>query len=141
MNDTMRDLVNGSEPAAVTYTVGGTYPGWTSLRLTADGDYELQSTMAEDGQQHGFSGKVRPDQVAEFVTLLRNERIWEVEHVKKRAPGETAARIEVTVGDRSAVVELWTSEVRRVPAFQRATAVLVELIGELSGGEIAEPGR
>jgi hypothetical protein len=141
MNDTMRDLVSSPEPAAVTYTVGGTYTGWTSLRLDADGGFELLSTMAEDQQQHEFSGTVQADRVAGLVALLRDERIWEVEHVKKRAPGETAARIEVTAGDRSAGVELWTSEVRRVPAFQRATAVLVELIDELSGGVVAEPGR
>jgi hypothetical protein len=141
MNNTMQELLTGSAPATVVYTVGGSFPGWSNLRLDADGSYELRSTMAEDQQQHEFSGTVSPDRVSALIAQLRDERIWEVEHVKKRAPGETAARIEVTAGERSAAVELWTSEVRRVPAFQRATDVLVALIGELSGGVISEPGR
>jgi hypothetical protein len=127
--------------STVIYTVGAPPRGWTRLRIDGGGDYELRSTVTADRQERHYCGTLPAERVQRLMTLLRDERVWEVTHVKKRAPGEPAARVEVAAGGRSEAVELWTSEVARVPAFQRVTEALVEIIREVSGGAVAEPGR
>jgi hypothetical protein len=133
--------MTGQDMFAVVYTVGAPPRGWTILRIGGAGDYELRSTVTADRAERTFRGNLPPERLGPLRALLRDEGFRSAGHVKKRAPGEPAARIEVTDGGRAATVELWTSEVARVPAFQRVTDELVGLIGEVSGGVVAEPGR
>jgi len=126
---------------AITYTIGAPPGDWTHLHVGADGGFELRSTATAGRQGHHFSGTLTAEQINRVTAELRDGQLWASEHVRKRGPGETAARIELICAGRSKSVELWTREVALVPAFHRATAVLVELIHDVSGGVILEPGR
>jgi hypothetical protein len=125
----------------VTYTVGAPPRGWTVLRISGGGDYELRSTVTADRSEREFRGSLPVERLGPLRAALRDEEFRAATHIKKRAPGEPAARVEVIDGGQSATVELWTSEVARVPAFLSVTEVLVELIREVSGGAVQEPGR
>jgi hypothetical protein len=125
----------------IVYTVGEPPTGKTRLELDGAGTFRLESDVTSDRRAVELTGTIERRRLAELLRLLADVRLWEVEHVRKRAPGEPEARIEVAAdGDAGAAV-LWVSEVARVPAFQRATDALLQTISELSGGVVLEPGR
>jgi hypothetical protein len=125
----------------VVYTVGASPTGRTRLELDGAGTFRLDSDVTSDRRSVELAGTIEPERLAELLRLLADLRLWEVEHVRKRAPGEPEARIEVAADGDAAAATLWVSEVAKVPAFQRATDELLRTIAELSAGTVLEPGR
>jgi hypothetical protein len=142
MESDLTGLEQGTLDAVLSYAVGDEFRGATELRLGSDGAYELSSTRTADRQRLTFEGRIDPERVRAVAAAWRGARLWEVEHLRSK-PGEDdpEAILALETGGRRSAVVLWVSEVRTSEPFQRAREPLLELIQELSDGEILEHGR
>jgi hypothetical protein len=144
MSDRMRMLLEEAPPERVTlvYDIGRPTPRVTRLELEGTGAYRLESDATDDRTRRRYEGEADPATLRELLSVLAATRIWESEHVRKRAPGEAEARIALRAdGGEEAAVVAWAGEVRKIPAFQDATNAILQVISALSGGEVKEPGR
>ena len=135
-------LLEGSRDGVLSYEVGDEFRGATELRLGADGAYELRSTRTAGRRALTFEGRVDPERVRAVAAVWREVRLWEVAHQRSK-PGEDdpEAVLALRTGPRRSAVVLWVSEVPSSEAFQRAREPLLDLIQELSDGQILEFGR
>jgi hypothetical protein len=142
MESGLAGLEEGTLDGVLSYEVGNEFRGATELRLGSDGTYELSSTRTADRQKLKFEGRVDPARVRAAAAAWREARLWEVEHQRSK-PGEDdpEAILALDAGGRRSDVVLWISEVPSSEAFQRAREPLLELIQELSDGQILEYGR
>ena len=129
----------GSE---LTYDIGSEFYGETHAWFGGDGSYRIWSTVTEGRARLDYSGECDPDDVAAAIEAFRREAVWTLSH-RRVFQGEDDALVRVAVQDDDGVgqVELWVSEVRGTPDFERAQAPLLELIRRLSGATILETGR
>ena len=142
MESDLPGLVEGTLDGVLSYEIGDEFRGATELRLGSDGTYELSSTRTAGRQKLTFEGRVDPERVRAVAAAWREAQLWEVEHQRSK-PGEDdpEAILALETGGRRSEVVLWVSEVPSSDAFQRAREPLLELIQELSDGEILEYGR
>lgn len=124
------------------YHIGDDFSGETDFRLRGDGDFALWSTVTAGRARRDFAGRVDPEEVKIVARALLDAQLWTVQHLRS-IPGEDdpEARIAVQKGGESAVAVLWVSEVKDVAAFAEAQKVLLDLIWQVSGGEVLEVGR
>lgn len=140
-------LARAAEPdtdlatARLLYAVGDSRTGRTRLELAGRGGFTLESDVTSDRAPRRYSGTIPPERIRALLMRLAGFGLDEVEHVRKRAPGEPESRIELTIDGESAAASLWVSEVANVPPFHQATDELLALIRELSDGAVLEPGR
>ena len=142
MESDLPGLVEGTLDGDLSYEIGDEFRGATELRLGSDGTYELRSTRTAGLQKLTFEGRVDPERVRAVAAAWREAQLWEVEHQRSK-PGEDdpEAILALETGGRRSEVVLWVSEVPSSDAFQRAREPLLELIQELSDGQILEYGR
>jgi hypothetical protein len=142
MESDLTGLEQGALDGVLSYAVGDEFRGATELRLGSDGAYELSSTRTAGRQKLTFEGRVDPERVRAVAAAWREARVWEVEHLRSK-PGEDdpEAVLALETGGRRSDVVLWVSEVPSSEPFQRAREPLLELIQELSDGQILEYGR
>ena len=137
----LREALEGPD-LEIDYTIGDAFSGRTELSLRGDGGYRVSSTPTAGREPVEFTGSVDPAEVEGLVSALRDARVWESEHVRKRPreddPEATvAARSEAGNGE----VTLWVSEIARVPQFAAAQDALLAFARRVSDGAILEEGR
>jgi hypothetical protein len=127
---------------AILYHVGDEFSGETDFRLHGDGVFSLWSTVTAGRARRDYTGRVDQKQVGDVARALLRGQVWNVRHVRA-IPGDDdpEVRIAVQSGDSLAEVILWVSEVNHRPAFADAQRSLIELIREVSRGEVLEVGR
>jgi hypothetical protein len=127
---------------AILYHVGDEFSGETDFRLHGDGVFSLWSTVTAGRTRRDYTGRVDQKQVGDVARALLHGQVWNVQHVRAiSGDDDPEVRIAVQNGDRVTEVILWVSEVNHRPAFAEAQRSLIELIREVSRGEVLEVGR
>jgi hypothetical protein len=142
MESDLAGLEQGTLDGVLSYRVGDEFRGATELRLAADGSYELSSTRTAGRRRLTFEGRIDAERVRAVAAAWRAARLWDVEHQRAK-PGEDdpEAILALETGGRRSDVVLWVSEVPSSEPFRRAREPLLELVQELSDGQILEYGR
>jgi hypothetical protein len=135
-------LAEGTFDGVISYEVGDEFRGATAIRLGTDGAYDLRSTRTAGRRELSFEGEIDPERVRAVAAAWREARLWEVRHVRSK-PGDDdpEAILALDAGGCRSEVVLWISEVPSSEPFQRAGVPLLDLIQELSDGQILEYGR
>ncbi len=132
----------GGSDHRLAYRIGNEFTGETAAAFGADGSYELWSTVTPGHEHREFTGHCDPAEIAALAALMAAEELWTVTHIDPRQrEDDSLVVLEAGDGERSGRVELWLSEVPRVPGFARVQEALLELVRRLSGGVILEEGR
>lgn len=145
----MEDLINGYLDGSVApaqflvrYRIGDSFSGETGLDLRGDGTYDAFSTATAGRQRRSYSGRLPTDQVRAVVRALRDAKVWEARHVRnKPREDDPPASLSVAADGRDAEITLWVSEIGRVPPFAAAQDAVLDVVREVSGGEVLESGR
>lgn len=135
-------VAEGTLDGVLSYAVGDEFRGATELRLATDGAYELRSTRTAGRQELTFDGRIEPERVQAIAAAWRDARLWDVRHLRSK-PGDDdpEAILALEAGDTRSEAVLWVSEVPSSEPFRRAREPLLELIQELSDGQVLEYGR
>ncbi len=126
----------------VCYRIGDAFSGETGLDLRGDGTYDAFSTATAGRQRRTYRGQLSVDDARALVRALCDARVWEARHVRsKPREDDPLASLSVTADGADAAVELWVSEIDRVPPFAAAQDAVLDVIRRISGGEVLESGR
>lgn len=127
---------------AILYHIGDEFSGETDFRLQGDGSFTLWSTVTAGRARRDYTGQVDLEQVKNVARGLLSARVWEVRHVRS-IPGDDDPEVRIAIqhGDSIAQAVLWVSELKERPAFTEAQKPLLELIHQVSRGEVLEVGR
>ena len=145
MEELINDYLDGTAAPAqflVRYRIGDSFSGETGLDLHGDGTYEAFSTATAGRQRRTYSGQLPADQVRALVRALRDAKVWEARHVRsKPREDDPPASLFIAADGRDAEVTLWVSEIGRVPPFAAAQDAVLDVVRQISGGEVLETGR
>jgi hypothetical protein len=138
----LSDVAGGTLDGVLSYEVGDEFRGATAFRLATDGAYELRSTRTTGRRELTFDGRIQPERARAIAATWRDASVWEVRHQRSK-PGDDdpEAILALEAGDRRSEVVLWVSEIPSSERFRRAREPLLDLLGELSDGQILEFGR
>jgi hypothetical protein len=145
MQDILKEYINGSlkpESLEIKYRIGDEFTGITSFDLLGNGKYQLISNVRKGRLLKNIEGSIEQNHVRDLVSLMQSNELWNVSHFQAQiADGDRVTSIEVRNGEDSQTVVLWGAEVKEVPAYNKVQDRILELIKEISSGEILELGR
>ena len=124
------------ETFRIRYQTGSMFHGETMFVLFGDGRYRLRVTTAGGLNEKQFSGEIAPEQVQNIVTTLIDSAYWQATTVPPYEPDSVMVNISIHNGDDGHVTAINNSEVSAQPGFAKAETALLNLIKELSDGEI-----
>lgn len=124
------------------YHIGDSFSGESDFQLRGDGSYEVWSTVTKERQRKNYSGHLDLSQVEALAQAMIAVQIWEVKHIRSK-PGEDdpQAIIGVKTGQQNFQVVLWVSEISKSPPFVEVQKHILDLVHEVSNGEVLEIGQ
>ncbi|MEU6153781.1 hypothetical protein ABZ816_27645 [Actinosynnema sp. NPDC047251] len=124
---------------AIRYVIQGP-SGTTEARFAGTGEYRLSSTVTADHRPRSFIGRMGPHDVRELALVALRAGLWRAAHVGS-VDGGAETRIDVTAGEQTFSVVLWTSETAEVRSFDQVQQRILRLVHRLTGGAVQEVGR